>query len=53
MVRQLREVAIYVRANLLERLLKTRSPRYPGRAMVSLREHALPHHHLYPGVDPE
>ena len=53
MVRHLRQVVSHVRADLVQRLLETRGPRYPGRAMVTFREHALPHHHLQPGVDPE
>ena len=53
MVRHLRQIVSHVRADLVQRLLETRGPRYPGRAMVTFREHALPHHHLQPGVDPE
>src|SRR5207342_2551147 len=40
-------------ADLLQRLLEACGARYPGRAMVTLRKHALPQHHLEPGVDPE
>ena len=53
MIRHLRQIVGHIRADLAQRLLETLRPRYSGRAMVTFREHALPQHHLQPGVDPE